>query len=105
MFSGGDYEEVARWLRNFVVSHAKRENPRAEAIVEAEGVREGKSFGIRVSLGGRLAPPVDRPPLELPFEEVARERGSLTWCQSSAERIRALVRELSSPAREVRKSA
>ena len=24
MFSGGDYEEVARWLRNFVLAHAKR---------------------------------------------------------------------------------
>ena len=35
MFSGGDYEEVARWLANFVTSHAKRESPRVEAIVEA----------------------------------------------------------------------
>ena len=35
MFSGGDYDEVARWLSNFVTSHAKRENPRVEAVVEA----------------------------------------------------------------------
>jgi hypothetical protein len=105
MFSGGDYEEVGRWLRNFVVSHAKRENPRAEAIVEAEGAREGKSYGVRVALGGRRAPPPDRPPLELSFDEVARERGSLTWCESWAERIRGLTRDLSSPDREVRRSA
>jgi hypothetical protein len=105
MFSGGDYEEVRRWLWNFVVSHAKREDPRAEAILEAEGPREGKSYGVRVALGDRLAPPPDRPPLELSFDEVARERGSLTWCESWAERIRALVRGLSSPDREVRRSA
>jgi hypothetical protein len=105
MFSGGDYEEVARWLGNFVVSHAKRESPRAEAILEADGARVGKSYGIRVSLGDRLAPPPDRPPIELSFEEVARERGSLTWCQSWADRLRALVRELTSGDREVRKSA
>ena len=41
MFSGGDYDEVARWLENFVNSHAKREDPRAECVLDAHGrVRE-----------------------------------------------------------------
>jgi len=56
VFSGGEYDEVARWLRNFVASHAKRENLRAEPVVEAEGAREGQSYGVRVRLGGGLSP-------------------------------------------------
>ena len=51
MFSGGDYHEVARWLENFVNSHAKREDPRAEAVLDTEGPREGTSYGVRVRLG------------------------------------------------------
>ena len=47
MFSGGDYDEVARWLRNFVSSHAKRENPRVEAVVEAGRGREGETMTER----------------------------------------------------------
>ena len=43
MFSGGEYDEVARWLRNFVASHAKRENLRVEPEVDTEGPREGQS--------------------------------------------------------------
>ena len=55
MFSGGDYEEVGRWLRNFVLAHAKRENLRVEAVVESEGPREGQSYGVRLRLGeGRI---------------------------------------------------
>ena len=30
MFSGGTYDEVARWLRNFLTSHAKRVSPVVE---------------------------------------------------------------------------
>ena len=66
MFSGGDYEEVGRWLWNFVISHAKRENPRVEAIVDAEGPREGRSYGIRLSLGP--------PPHPAPGSPAARAR-------------------------------
>jgi hypothetical protein len=105
MFSGGDYAEVGRWLHNFVISHAKREDPRMEAVLEAGDDREGRSYGIRLSLGGRPLPAADRPPLELPIAEVARERGSLAWCQSWAERIQALARELGSVDRRARKSA
>ena len=59
MMSGGEYEEVGRWLWNFVISHAKRENPRAEAIVEPRVRGRGRAYGIRLSLGDRLAPPPD----------------------------------------------
>lgn len=94
MFSGGDYEEVARWLRNFVTSHAKRENLRAEAVVEAQGRREGENYGVRLRLGEALRPPVGEAPIELDYAEVARNRGSLAWCAALAERVRALAREL-----------
>jgi hypothetical protein len=93
VFSGGDYEEVARWLRNFVTSHAKRENLRAEAIVEAGGPREGESYGVRLRFGETVRPPAGGPAIELGYAEVARNRGSLAWCAALAERVRALVRE------------
>jgi hypothetical protein len=95
MFSGGDYDEVARWLRNFVTSHAKRENLRAEAVVETEGPREGKSYDVRLRLGEALRPPLEQAPIELSFDEVARNRGQLAWCAALAGRIRALARESS----------
>ena len=57
MFSGGDYSEVGRWLWNFVEAHAKRENLRVEALVDAAGAREGKSYGVRLRLAERLLPP------------------------------------------------
>jgi hypothetical protein len=105
MFSGGDYEEVARWLRNFVTSHAKRENLRVEAVIESEGAREGKSYGVRLRLGEAVHPPPERDPVELSYEEVASGRGSLTWCSALAERVRSLVRELSSAGSGPRRSA
>jgi hypothetical protein len=105
MFSGGDYEEVARWLRNFVVSHAKRENLRVEAVVETEGPREGESFGIRLRLGQELRPPAGAAPVELPFAEVAAKRGDMAWCGALAERIRALAREFSAAGVGSRRSA
>jgi hypothetical protein len=95
MFGGGDYPEVARWVRNFVTAHAKRENLRVEAVVDCEGPREGRSFGVRLRLGAELAPAPSGSPLELDFAEVAQHRGSLAWCNGLAERVRALARELS----------
>ena len=92
MFSGGDYEEVARWLGNFVTSHAKRENLRVEGVLEAEGPREGKSYGVRLRLGDELRPAADVAPLDLAFAEVASGRGRLVWCDALAERVRALAR-------------
>ena len=95
MFSGGEYEEVARWLRTFVASHAKRENLRVEPVVEADGPREGRSYGVRLRLGPGLSPAPPAPPLELTFPEVAQNRGSLAWCADLAARVRALARDLS----------
>jgi len=93
MFSGGDYEEVARWLRNFVLAHAKRENLRVEALVETEGPREGQSYGVRLRLGLAMRPAPPTAALELGFAEVAQNRGSLAWCSGLADRVRALARE------------
>ncbi|HEY7253928.1 MAG TPA: hypothetical protein VIG37_25790 [Methylomirabilota bacterium] len=98
MFSGGDYEEVARWLRNFVVAHAKRENLRVEAVVDTEGAREGRSYGVRLRLGEDLRPAPPEPPVELGFPEVSEQRGSLAWCSGLAERVRGLAREFSGSA-------
>ena len=94
MFSGGDYEEVRRWLWNFVTSHAKREDVRVEAVIEADGPREDVSYGVRLRLGERVQPPGDVPPLELAYADVARERGNLAWASALAERVRALAREV-----------
>ena len=57
MFSGGDYEEVGRWLWNFVTAHAKRENLRVEAMVDMADARAGQSYGVRLILGDRWLPP------------------------------------------------
>ena len=93
MFSGGSYEEVARWLRNFLGSHAKRENARAEVELEAGDGREGKSYAARVRLGGRVSALI-----EFAYPEVAKNRGSLQWCADLAARVREVVRDLSSAA-------
>jgi hypothetical protein len=86
MFSGGDYREVARWLENFATSHAKRQDLRAEAVLDTEAPREGRSYGLRVRLGERLSSEI-----ELQFADVAANRGSLAWCQALADRVRGLV--------------
>jgi len=92
MFSGGDYEEVARWLQNFATAHAKRVDPRIEAGTDTAGPREGRSYGIRLRMGERWAP--EAGPLELDFAEVARERGALLWCDALARRIRVAAESL-----------
>jgi hypothetical protein len=88
MFSGGDYDEVARWLWNFLTSHAKREDPRIEVTVDSEGDREGQSYAATMALGERVTAPV-----EFAFHDVADNRGSLAWCSALAERTRALARQ------------
>jgi hypothetical protein len=88
MFSGGDYHEVARWLENFATSHAKREDLRAECVLDADGPREGTSYGLRVRVADRLSSEV-----ELLFADVAASRGGIAWCQSLADRVRGLVSE------------
>ena len=93
MFSGGTYEEVARWLENFLTSHAKRERARAEVGLDTSGDREGKSYGATLILGERTSSLGD-----FDYADVARNRGSLAWCAAQAERARAAVRTLSAAA-------
>jgi len=88
MFSGGTYDEVARWLRNFLTSHAKRVSPRVEVVLDAGDARAGKSYGARLRVGTRVSPVV-----EFDFHEVAEGRGSLAWCAELAERTQARARE------------
>src|SRR5262245_41586155 len=93
MFSGGSYDEVGRWLANFVTSHAKRENPRAEVTVDGGDERGGHSYGVRLRVGRRLGPVI-----EFDYRDVADHRETLAWCRALAERIRRQVRELSGAA-------
>jgi hypothetical protein len=89
VFSGGTYQEVERWLRNFLTAHAKRVDPRLEVVFDHDDGREGNSYGVRLRLGHRLTPT-----LELGFREVADNRGALVWCTTLAEHVKRLAREL-----------
>ena len=88
-FSGGTYDDVARWLHNFLTSHAKRENLHAEVGLESGDEREGKSYAARFRLGDRVSDPID-----FDFRTVADHRGELQWCRDLAERTRQAVRDL-----------
>jgi hypothetical protein len=83
MFSGGSYDEVARWLKMFLNSHAKREHPRVEAVLEHDEAREGVSYAARLELGERRSPV-----MEFDYKDVADHRGELAWCASLAQRVR-----------------
>ena len=88
-FSGGSYDDVSRWLHNFLTSHAKRENLHAEVELESGDEREGKSYAARFRLGDRVSDPID-----FDFRTVADRRGELQWCRDLAERTRQAVRDL-----------
>lgn len=88
-FSGGSYEEVRRWLWNFLTSHAKREDPGFEVELDPDEAREGRSYGARLVLGARRSPW-----LEFDYAELAARRGHLAWCQALAERVRGQARAL-----------
>ena len=89
MFSGRSYEEVERWLRNFVTAHAKRVSARCEVVLGAGEEHEGHSYGVRLCLGERTSET-----FELAHGEVAHGRGSLAWCEALADRVRRLAGEL-----------
>jgi hypothetical protein len=89
MFSGGSYDEVARWLHVFLTSHAKREHPRVEVVLDADGALHGRAYRARLRLGERLSEPI-----ELDFKDVAEHRGALAWCTALAARTRAQARSL-----------
>ena len=89
MFSGGSYDEVARWLRVFLTSHAKREHPRVEVVLDDDDALRGRAYRARLRFGEQVSQP-----LELDFKEVADQRGTLAWCAALASRTRALARSL-----------
>jgi hypothetical protein len=86
VFSGGSYEDVARWLQNFLTSHAKREDPRIEVEMEAE---RDSDYVARLRLGERRSRPI-----ELAYRDVADNRGTLAWCATLARDTRALAVDL-----------
>jgi hypothetical protein len=88
-FAGGSYEEVARWLENFLTSHAKREDPRVEIVLDAGDERQSRLYGARLRLGELLSPV-----WELDYKEVADNRGSLAWTRGMAEQTRSRSRAL-----------
>ncbi|MFQ5946704.1 MAG: hypothetical protein ACE5NC_10725 [Anaerolineae bacterium] len=93
-YKGASYEEVVDWLLNFVNSHAKRESPRLEGMVETPEEREGKSYGVRLRLGDRLFPPADQPPEDFPYLGVSEGRTRFRWCDDLARRVRGWARNL-----------
>ena len=88
------YHDTSRWLGGFVRSHAKLESSRIEVLVDDTGARAGRSYGVRLTLDGRVHPPPDSPPIELEFRQVAEGRPRFSWCASLGERVRAAAREL-----------
>ena len=86
-FSGGNYDEVRRWLWNFLVSHAKRVDPRIEVELGDEEAREGVSYGARLTLGPKTSSLI-----ELDYKDVAANRGSIAWCAALSERTKDLAR-------------
>jgi len=89
-----DYHETGAWLLSFSRSHAKREDSRIEALLESGGAREGRAYGLRLSLGNRVEPPPGSPPIELEFREVAEGRTRFAWCAALGERLQTVARAL-----------
>ena len=89
MFSGGSYDEVERWLRMFLTSHAKREHPRMEVVLDEDEALQGRAYRARLRFGDRLSGP-----MELDFGDVADHRGALAWCAALAARTRTQARSL-----------
>jgi hypothetical protein len=89
MFSGGSYDDVERWLRMFLNSHAKREDPRIEAVLDGDDAREGRSYGASLRLAEHSTAL-----LEFDYPEVAQHRGELAWCAALAQRVRREARAL-----------
>ena len=100
MFSGGTYDEVGRWLWNFLTAHAKRVDPRAEVILEPGHDARGASYAVRFRLRNRLSAV-----WEFDYREVAEKRGNLVWCRSLAEQAATHVREPASPTDPVQSRA
>jgi hypothetical protein len=89
MFSGGSYDDVERWVRVFLTSHAKREHPRVEVVLDEDAALQGRAFRARLRLGERASEPID-----LDYQDVAEHRGELAWCAALAARTRTLARSV-----------
>jgi hypothetical protein len=89
-----DYHEIGDWLASFARSHAKREDARTEVMLATEERHDRRSYGVRLTLGARVHPPLDAPPIELEFSEVVEGRTRFAWCEALGARIRAAAREL-----------
>jgi hypothetical protein len=92
-----DREETGRWLLGFATAHAKRIDPRVEASLEGGEGRPGSSYGLRLRLGARAAPPAGSPAIELTYAEVLEGRPRFAWCEALAERLRGYARSLLGP--------
>lgn len=97
-FSGGSYDEIERWLRNFLTSHAKRVDPRIEVALDAGDEREGVSYGARLRFGDRTTAL-----MEFDFKDVAAQRGSLAWGTALAARVQQVARAELLPAAPARR--
>ncbi len=97
-----NYAELGRWLQNFAASHAKREHPAVVAHVEMEDAREGRSYGLRLSLGPLTSPPAGSLPMEVDYADVAQGRTRFAWCEALALRVRAEGRSLLERSRQLR---
>ena len=73
----------------FLNSHAKREHPRVEAVLEDDEARENMSYAARLVLGARRTAL-----MEFDYKTVAAHRGELDWCMDLARRVRREAGEL-----------
>jgi hypothetical protein len=95
-----DQPEVARWLHNFVASHAKREDPRIEVEIAPGGTAREPSYAVRLVLAGAPPPGPGEPPLELTYSGVAEGRARLAWCEALSRRVREAGRRLVAASRQ-----
>src|SRR5262245_23720511 len=89
MFSGGSYDDVSRWLRNFLTAHSNRDVAGMEVVLATGGDVDGRAYGAGVRFGERLGEP-----MTVEYREVADNRGTLAWCAALAARVRDLARSL-----------
>jgi hypothetical protein len=73
----------------FLNSHAKREHPRVQTVLDDDDARENVSYAARLVLGERTSPL-----MEFDYKTVAAHRGELAWCTDLARRVRREARLL-----------
>lgn len=73
----------------FVNSHAKREDPRVDALLEERAGDDGGAYAVRLRLGQQASEP-----MTFGYREVADGKGQLAWCAELARRVRSGARAL-----------